>query len=59
MLFYVLTIEGKVSRHNSHLEMSHPGKAETDLSLQLLQGKVPTFCPALILDGITHPVLTD
>ena len=36
------------------LEMSHPGKAETDLIWQLLQGKVPTLCPALILDGAKH-----
>ena len=35
--------------------MSLPEKAETDLIWQLLQGKVPTFCPALVLDGARHP----
>ena len=59
MLFSVilaLSREGKVSRHNFHLEMSHPGWAERDLIWQLLQGKVPTICPPLILDGARHPI---
>ena len=58
MLFFIilsLSREGKVSRHNFHLEMSLPEKAETDLIWQLLQGKVPTICRPLILDGARHP----
>ena len=54
-LILALSREAKVSRHNFDLEMSLPEKAETDLIWQLLQVKVPTFCPALVLDGASHP----
>ena len=54
-LILALSRETIVSRHNFHLERSLPEKAETDLIWQLLQGKVPTFCPALIFDGARHP----
>ena len=55
MSFSVLTREGKVSRNTLHHEMSHPGQTETGFNWQLLQGKVPIFYPALILDGGRYP----